>query len=54
VRLTVVNESSNQAVVAIFGTGDLFGEGGSAGQTTRMGTATALSSTTLLITERMK
>src|SRR5450755_4158505 len=49
VKLTVVNESGKEAVVAIFGTGDFFGEGGMAGQPLRMGTATAMVPTTILI-----
>ena len=49
VRLTVVNESGKEAVVAIFGSGDFLGEGGMAGQTIRMGTATAIVPTTILI-----
>jgi CRP/FNR family cyclic AMP-dependent transcriptional regulator len=49
VKLTVVNESGKEAVVAIFGSGDFFGEGGMAGQTVRMGTATAIVPTTVLI-----
>lgn len=49
VKLTVVNESGKEAVVAIFGSGDFFGEGGMAGQTVRMATATALVPTTVLI-----
>ncbi len=49
VKLTVVNESGKEAVVAIFGLGDFFGEGGMAGQTLRMGTATAIVPTTVLI-----
>src|SRR5450432_2192007 len=49
VKLTVVNESGKEAVVAIFGTGDFFGEGGMAGQTVRMGTATAIVPTTVLV-----
>ena len=49
VKLTVVNESGKEAVVAIFGPGDFFGEGGMAGQTIRMGTATAIVPTTILI-----
>jgi CRP/FNR family cyclic AMP-dependent transcriptional regulator len=52
VRLTVVNESGKEAVVAIFGPGDFFGEGGMAGQTIRMGTATAIAPTTVLIIEK--
>jgi CRP/FNR family cyclic AMP-dependent transcriptional regulator len=49
VKLTVVNESGKEAVVAIFGSGDFFGEGGMAGQRIRMGTATAVVPTTVLI-----
>jgi CRP/FNR family transcriptional regulator, cyclic AMP receptor protein len=52
VKLTVVNESGKEAVVAIFGSGDFFGEGGMAGQPLRMGTATAIVPTTVLIIER--
>jgi CRP/FNR family cyclic AMP-dependent transcriptional regulator len=49
VKLTVVNGNGKEAVVAIFGPGDFFGEGGMAGQTIRMGTATAVVPTTVLI-----
>jgi CRP/FNR family cyclic AMP-dependent transcriptional regulator len=49
VKLTVVNENGKEAVVAIFGSGDFFGEGGMAGQPFRMGTATAMVPTTVLI-----
>jgi CRP/FNR family cyclic AMP-dependent transcriptional regulator len=52
VKFTVVNESGKEAVVAIFGPGDFFGEGGMAGQTIRMGTATAIVPTTVLIIGR--
>src|ERR1700737_1506935 len=37
VKLTVVNEVGKEAVVAILGPGDFFGEGGMAGQAVRMG-----------------
>jgi CRP/FNR family transcriptional regulator, cyclic AMP receptor protein len=49
VKLTVVNESGKEAIVAIFGPGDFFGEGGMAGQTLRMGTATAIVPTKVLV-----
>jgi len=52
VKLSVVNESGREAVVAMFGPGDFFGEGGMAGQTIRMGTATAISPTTVLMIEK--
>ena len=49
IKLTVVNESGREAVVALFATGDFFGEGGMTGQTVRKGTATAIVPTTVLI-----
>jgi CRP/FNR family transcriptional regulator, cyclic AMP receptor protein len=49
VKFTVTNESGEEAVVAIFGSGDFFGEGGMAGQKLRMGTATAVAPSTVLI-----
>jgi CRP/FNR family transcriptional regulator, cyclic AMP receptor protein len=52
VKFTVVNESGKEAVVAIFGPGDFFGEGCMAGQTMRMGTATAITPTTILVIEK--
>jgi CRP/FNR family cyclic AMP-dependent transcriptional regulator len=48
VRLSVVNGSGKEAVVAMFGPTDFFGEGCMAGQTVRMGTASAVTPTTLL------
>jgi CRP/FNR family transcriptional regulator, cyclic AMP receptor protein len=52
VKLTVVNEAGKEAVVAILGPGDFFGEGGLAGQSVRIGTATAISPTTVLVIEK--
>jgi CRP/FNR family cyclic AMP-dependent transcriptional regulator len=52
VKLTVVNEVGREAVVAILGPGDFFGEGCLAGQSVRMGTATAISPSTLLVIEK--
>jgi len=49
VKLTVVNEIGKEAVMAIFGPGDFIGEGAMAGQTIRMGTATAIMPTTVLV-----
>jgi CRP/FNR family transcriptional regulator, cyclic AMP receptor protein len=54
VKLTVVNESGKEAVVAIFGPGDFFGEGGMAGQAVRMGTAKAVLPTTIIMVENDK
>jgi CRP-like cAMP-binding protein len=52
VKLSVVNEVGKEAVVAILGPGDFFGEGGMAGQSVRMGTATAVVPTRLLVIEK--
>ena len=52
VRLSVVNESGKEAVVAILGPGDFFGEGCLAGQPIRIGTATAIAATTALLIEK--
>ena len=52
IKLSVVNEVGKEAVVAMLGPGDFFGEGGMAGQLVRMGTATAITPTTLLVVEK--
>jgi CRP-like cAMP-binding protein len=52
IKLSVVNEVGKEAVVAILGPGDFFGEGGMAGQLLRIGTATAIAPTTLLVIEK--
>ncbi|HXN95072.1 MAG TPA: Crp/Fnr family transcriptional regulator [Candidatus Acidoferrales bacterium] len=52
VKFSVVNGSGKEAVVAMFGPSDFFGEGCMAGQTIRMGTATAITPTTLLVIEK--
>jgi CRP/FNR family cyclic AMP-dependent transcriptional regulator len=52
VKLTVVNETGKQAVVAILGPGDFFGEGCLAGQSICMATATTVAPTTVLVIER--
>jgi CRP/FNR family cyclic AMP-dependent transcriptional regulator len=52
IKLSVVNEVGKEAVVAMLGPGDFFGEGGMAGQPVRMGTATATTPTTLLVIEK--
>jgi CRP/FNR family transcriptional regulator, cyclic AMP receptor protein len=48
VRLSVINEGGKEAVVAVLGTGDFFGEGCLAGQPVCMGTATAIGATSIL------
>jgi CRP/FNR family cyclic AMP-dependent transcriptional regulator len=52
VKLSVVNKVGKEAVLAILGPSDFFGEGGMAGQSLRMGTATAITPTTLLVIEK--
>jgi CRP/FNR family cyclic AMP-dependent transcriptional regulator len=52
VKLTVINEVGKEAVVAVLGPGDFFGEGALAGQPVRMGTATAIMPSTVLIIEK--
>ena len=52
VRLSVVNETGKEVVVAALGPGDFFGEGCLAGQPLRIGMATAITETTILIIEK--
>src|SRR5258707_13242808 len=52
VKLSVVNEVGKEAVVAILGPADFIGEGCLAGQEIRLGTATAIVPTTVLIVEK--
>ena len=52
VKLAVISEGGKEAVVAILGPGDFFGEGCLAGQSVRMGTATAITASTVLIIEK--
>jgi CRP/FNR family cyclic AMP-dependent transcriptional regulator len=52
VKLTVVNETGKEAVVAMLGPGDFFGEGCLAGQPIYMATATTVAPTALLFIEK--
>ncbi len=52
VSLSVVSETGREAVVAVLGPGDFFGEGCLAGQAVRMGSATAITATTVLVIEK--
>ncbi len=52
VKLSVVNATGKEAVVALLGPGDFLGEGCLTGQPFRMGTATALAPSTLLVIEK--
>src|SRR6202049_4060137 len=47
IKLSVVNEVGREAVVAMLGPGDFFGEGGMAGQLVTLGRGTAITPTTL-------
>ena len=52
IKLTVVNGNGKEAVVAMFGPGDFFGEGCMAGQPVRMGTTSAVTPSTLLVMQK--
>jgi CRP/FNR family cyclic AMP-dependent transcriptional regulator len=52
VKLTVVNPTGKEAVVAILGQGDFFGEGCLAGQSICMATATTIAPTNVLVIEK--
>jgi CRP/FNR family cyclic AMP-dependent transcriptional regulator len=52
VKLTVVHAVGKEAVVAILGPGDFSREGSLAGQTVRMGTATTVSPSAVLVIEK--
>src|ERR1700687_1557679 len=52
VKLTVLSEQGKAAVVAVLGPGDFFGEGCLAGQPLRMGTATAITPSIILVIEK--
>jgi CRP/FNR family transcriptional regulator, cyclic AMP receptor protein len=54
VKLSVRSTSGRDAVVAMLGRGDFFGEGCLAGQPIRMGSATAIAASTILIIEKQK
>jgi len=54
VRLSVISETGKEAVVALLGPGDFFGEGCLAGQPVRMATATSIADTTVLIVEKRR
>ena len=52
IKLTVVSHEGKEAVVALLGAGDFFGEGCLAGQTQRMATATTMSECSVLRLEK--
>jgi len=52
IKLTVVSKQGKEAVVAILGVGDFFGEGCLAGQSLRMATATTMSECSIMRMEK--
>jgi len=52
VKLSVVNQTGKEAVVAILGPGDFFGEGCLAGQAVCIATAATIAPTTMLVIEK--
>ena len=52
IKLSVISRGGKEAVVAMLGPGDFFGEGALAGQTVRIETATAVVASRVLIIER--
>jgi CRP-like cAMP-binding protein len=52
VKLSVLSKIGKEAVVAVLGPGDFFGEGALTGQTIRIGTATAMVSTRVLTIDK--
>ena len=52
VRLTVVAKNGKEATIGLLNPGDFFGEGGLAGQSLRMGSATAMTDCKLLRIEK--
>jgi CRP/FNR family transcriptional regulator, cyclic AMP receptor protein len=52
VKLSVLSKTGREAVVAILGPGDFFGEGCLAGQPVRMGSATAVIASTVLFVDK--
>jgi CRP-like cAMP-binding protein len=54
VKLSVVSNTGREAVVAMLGPGDFFGEGCLAGQSVRMGSATAITPSVILLVGKEK
>jgi len=54
VKLSVVSKAGREAVVAMLGPGEFFGEGCLAGQSLRMGSATAVTPSTILLVDKDK
>jgi CRP-like cAMP-binding protein len=54
VKISALSASGKEAIIAILGPGDFFGEGSLAGQPVRMGNATAASPSTILTIDKKK
>jgi CRP/FNR family transcriptional regulator, cyclic AMP receptor protein len=52
IKISVLSRKGKEAVVAMLGPGDFFGEGALTGQSVRIGTATATTATTVLSIEK--
>jgi len=52
IKISVLSRRGKEAVVAMLGAGDFFGEGALTGQPIRIGTATATTATTVLVIEK--
>jgi CRP-like cAMP-binding protein len=52
VKLSVRSKTGREAVVALLASGDFFGEGCLAGQSVRMGSATAITGSTILVVDK--
>ena len=52
IKMSVLSRTGKEAVVAMLGPGDFFGEGALTGQSIRLGTATATVATTVLIIDK--
>ena len=54
VKLRVLSHAGKEAIIAMLGPGDFFGEGALAGQPARMATAVATSATVLLVVDKQQ
>jgi CRP/FNR family transcriptional regulator, cyclic AMP receptor protein len=54
VKLSVLSKTGREAVVAMLGSGDFFGEGCLAGQAVRIGSATAITASSVLVIEKQQ
>jgi len=52
IKLSVLSKGGREAVVAMLGVGEFFGEGCLAGQAVRMGSATAVAASTILLVDK--